>query len=109
MRSQITILEKANVGGADQTFLLLKTFFKKHSAHATTQWSKMFDEPAVMSDVSPRRLSLGDSCQEKLPFACGGHDLSPLTGVVETVGSAPEGDQLVNSGLSTEVGETIIN
>ncbi len=38
----------------------------------------------------------------------GGHHLSPPPGVVEAVGVAPEGAQLVASGLSTEVVETIL-
>ncbi len=33
---------------------------------------------------------------------------SPLSGVVETVGVAPEGAQLIASGLSTEVVETVL-
>ncbi len=36
-----------------------------------------------------------------------GHDLSPLLRVVEAVGVAPEGAQLITSGLSTKVAETI--
>ncbi len=36
------------------------------------------------------------------------HDLSPPLGVVETMGVAPEGAQLIASGLSTEVAETIL-
>lgn len=56
-----------------------------------TDAEKRFDEPALMSDVSPRQLSLGDSCQEILPFTCGGKNLSPLAGVLETVGLGPDG------------------
>ncbi len=59
-------------------------------------------------DFSSRRLSMGDSCQERSPLTGGGHDPSPPPGVVEAVGVAPEGAQLVVSGLSTEVVETIL-
>ncbi len=59
-------------------------------------------------DFSPRRLSMGDSHQEWSPLTGSGHDLSPPLGVVETVGVAPEGAQLIASGLSTEVAETIL-
>ncbi len=59
-------------------------------------------------DFSPRRLSMGDSRQEGYPLTGGGHDLSPLLGVVKAVGMAPEGAQLIASGLSTEVFETIL-
>ncbi len=59
-------------------------------------------------DFSPRRLSMGDSRQEGSPLTGSGHDLSPPLGVVETVGVAPEGAQLIASGLSTEVAETIL-
>ncbi len=59
-------------------------------------------------DFSPRWLSIGDSYQEGSPFTGRGHDLSPLLGVVEAVGVAPEGAQLIASGLSTEVAEAIL-
>ncbi len=59
-------------------------------------------------DFSPRRLSMGDSRQEGSPLTGSGHDLSPPLGVVETMGVAPEGAQLIASGLSTEVAETIL-
>ncbi len=59
-------------------------------------------------DFSPRRLSMGDSRQEGSPLTGSGHDLSPPLGVVETVGVAPEGAQLIASGLSTEVAEIIL-
>ncbi len=59
-------------------------------------------------DFSSRRLSMGDSCQEGSPLTGRGHDSSPPPGVVEAVGVAPEGAQLIASGLSTEVVETIL-
>ncbi len=59
-------------------------------------------------DFPSRRLSMGDSRQEVSPLTGGGHHLSPLPGVVEAVGVAPEGAQFVASGLSTEVVETIL-
>ncbi len=59
-------------------------------------------------DFSPRRLSMGDSSQERSPLTSGGYDLSPPPGVIEAVGVAPEGAQLIASGLSTEVVETIL-
>ncbi len=51
---------------------------------------------------------MGDSHQEGSPLTGSGHDLSPLLGVVEAVGVVPEGVQLIASGLSTEVAETIL-
>ncbi len=59
-------------------------------------------------DFSPRRLPMGDSSQERSPLTRGGYDLSPPPGVMEAVGVAPEGAQLIASGLSTEVVETIL-
>ncbi len=57
-------------------------------------------------DFSPRRFSMGDSRQEGSPLTSRG--LSPPPGDVEVVGVAPEGAQLIASGLSTEVVETIL-
>ncbi len=57
-------------------------------------------------DFSPRRLSMGDSHQEGSPLTSGG--LSPPPGGMKVVGVAPEGAQLIASGLSTEVVETIL-
>ncbi|KAI2658584.1 hypothetical protein H4Q32_016681 [Labeo rohita] len=59
-------------------------------------------------DFSPRRLSLGDSRQERSPLTGGGYCVSPSPGAVETLGVAPEGAHLLASGLSTEVVETIL-
>ncbi len=59
-------------------------------------------------DFSYRRLSMGHSRQEGSPLTGGGHDPSHPPGVVEAVGVAPEGAQLIASGLSTEVVETIL-
>ncbi len=53
-------------------------------------------------------LSMGDSHQEGSPLTGSGHDLSSLLGVVEAVGVETEGAQLISSGLSTEVAETIL-
>ncbi len=66
-------------------------------------------------DFSPRRLSMGyfhhegsfHFHHEGSPLTSSGH-LSPLLGVVEAVGVAPEGAQLIASGLSTEVTETVL-
>ncbi len=60
------------------------------------------------TDFSPQRLSMGDSSQEGSPLTGGGHDPSPPPGFVEIVGVAPNGAQLITSGLSTEVVETIL-
>ncbi|KAI2647838.1 Transposon Ty3-G Gag-Pol polyprotein [Labeo rohita] len=62
-------------------------------------------------DFSPRRLSLGDSRQERSPLTGRGHHSSPPAGAVEAVeavGVASEGAHLLASGLSTEVVETIL-
>ncbi|KAI2651171.1 Transposon Ty3-G Gag-Pol polyprotein [Labeo rohita] len=58
-------------------------------------------------DISPRRLSMGDSRQEGSPLT-GGYHLAPPPGAMEAVGVASEGAQLIASGLSTEVVETIL-
>ncbi len=42
-------------------------------------------------DFSPRRLSMGDSCQEGSPLTGGGYDPSPPPGVMEAVGVALRG------------------
>ncbi|KAI2647883.1 DNA-directed RNA polymerase subunit B' [Labeo rohita] len=53
-------------------------------------------------DFSPRRLSMGDSRQEGSPLTGRGHCVPPSPGAVEALGVAPEGAQLLASGLSTE-------
>lgn len=55
-------------------------------------------------DFPFRRLFMGDSCQEGSPLTGVKHH----PGVVEAVGVALEGAQLIASGLSTEVVETIL-
>ncbi|KAL0177345.1 hypothetical protein M9458_026239, partial [Cirrhinus mrigala] len=59
-------------------------------------------------DFSPRRLSLGDSRQERSPLTGRGLHLSPPAGAVEALGVASEGAHLLASCLSTEVVETIL-
>ncbi len=59
-------------------------------------------------DFSPRQHSMGDSRQEGSPLTGGGHYHPPSPGAVEPVGVASEGAQLIASGLSTEVVETIL-
>ncbi|KAI2646068.1 Transposon Ty3-G Gag-Pol polyprotein [Labeo rohita] len=59
-------------------------------------------------DFSSRRLSLGDSRQEKSPLTGRGLHSSPPARAVEALGVASEGAHLVASGLSTEVVETIL-
>ncbi len=51
---------------------------------------------------------MGDSRREGSPLTGSGHGLSPLLGVVEAVVVAPEEAQLIDSGLSTEVAESIL-
>ncbi len=59
-------------------------------------------------DFHPRLISMGDSRQEGSPLTGGGYAPSPPPRVVEAVGVASEGAQLVASSLSTEVVETIL-
>ena len=59
--------------------------------------------------VSPRRLSLGDSSQEGPSVSSGLGDLSPSPEILDPVGLASEGAQLIDFGLSTEVVETILH
>ncbi|KAL0187611.1 hypothetical protein M9458_014710, partial [Cirrhinus mrigala] len=59
-------------------------------------------------DFSPRRLSMRDSRQEGSPLTGGGYHPAPPPGAMEAVGVALEGAQLLTSGLSTEVVETIL-
>ncbi|KAL0151580.1 hypothetical protein M9458_053097 [Cirrhinus mrigala] len=59
-------------------------------------------------DISSRWLSMGDSRQEGSPLTGGGHHPSPPPRAVEAVGVASEGAQLIASGLSTKVVETIL-
>ncbi len=60
------------------------------------------------SDFSLPRLSMGDFHQKGSLLTGGGHDPSPPLRVLETVCVSPEGAQLIASGLSTEVVETIL-
>ncbi len=57
-------------------------------------------------DLSPRRLSMGDSRQVGSPLK--GSGLSPPMKAMEVVGMAPEEAQLIASSLSTEFVETIL-
>ncbi|XP_067284189.1 uncharacterized protein [Pseudorasbora parva] len=57
--------------------------------------------------VSPGGSSLGNSGQGGPPFSGIGVNPAPALGVVEAVGLAPEGVQFIDSGLSTEVVETM--
>ncbi len=59
-------------------------------------------------DFPPRRLSLGGSHQEGSPLTSRGCHSAPPPGVMENVGVAPEGAQLIASGLPAEVVETIL-
>ncbi len=59
-------------------------------------------------DFPPRRLSMGGSRQEGSPLTSRGRHSAPPPGVIETVGVAPEGAQLIASGLPAEVVETIL-
>ncbi len=59
-------------------------------------------------DFPPRRLSMGGSYQEGSPLTSRGCHSAPPPGVMETVGVAPEGAQLIASGLPAEVVETIL-
>ncbi|XDV31033.1 hypothetical protein PO909_033810 [Leuciscus waleckii] len=60
------------------------------------------------SCVPPRRASSGASCQEGPSVPSRGLNISPPPRTVEPVGLASEGAQLIESGLSTEVVETIL-
>ncbi len=51
---------------------------------------------------------MGDSRQEGSPLTGGGHYRPPSPGAVEAMGVASEGAQLIASGLSNEVVETIL-
>ncbi len=59
------------------------------------------------SSVCPGRLFLGYSNQEGPPVPGLGVNLSTPTRYMEILGIAPEGYQLMYSGLSTEVVDTI--
>ncbi|KAI2654784.1 Casein kinase I isoform gamma-1 [Labeo rohita] len=62
----------------------------------------------VIAPYRPARVWFSDLISLLDGSPCRGHHLSPLPGVVEVVGVAPEGALLVASGLSTEVIETIL-
>ncbi len=72
--------------------------------------SPVLARPSVVlgPDFPPRWLSMGDSSQEGSPLTGRRHPSAPLPGVMEAVGVAPEGAQLIASGLSPEVVETIL-
>ncbi len=60
-------------------------------------------------NIPSRRASSGAPHQKGLSVPSRGLDISPPTRTVETVGLASEGAQLIDSGLSTEVVETILH
>ncbi|XP_067258622.1 uncharacterized protein [Chanodichthys erythropterus] len=60
-------------------------------------------------NVSTTRLSLGASSQAGSPVSSGWHDSPSPPRYVETVGLAPEGARLIETGLPTEVVETILH
>jgi len=55
------------------------------------------------------RPSLANPDQEGPFFPGRGHNISPSAGAMEALGLALEGDQFLNTGLSTEIVETILN
>ncbi len=61
------------------------------------------------SIIPSRRASSGAPRQEGPSVPCGGLDISPPSRTMETVSLASEGAQLIDSGLSTEVVETILH
>ncbi len=61
------------------------------------------------SILPSRRASSGAPRQEGPSVPSGGLDISPPSRTMETVGLVSEGAQLINSGLSTEVVETILH
>ncbi len=61
------------------------------------------------STIPSRRASSGAPRQEGPFVPSGGLDISPPSRTMETVGLASEGAQLIDSGLSTEVVETILH
>ncbi|KAK3556184.1 hypothetical protein QTP70_005577 [Hemibagrus guttatus] len=56
-----------------------------------------------------RRHSLGDSHQGKSPLSGARGNSPPPPGDMEALGVAPEGDQFLEAGLSSEVVETLLN
>ncbi len=88
----------------------------RSSRESAPEWGPAVASSSVLAgpsmvigpDLSPRRLSMGDSRQEGSALTGGGHDPSSPPGVIEAVDVAPEGAQLMASGLSTEVVETIL-
>ncbi|KAI2653767.1 Transposon Ty3-G Gag-Pol polyprotein [Labeo rohita] len=63
-----------------------------------------FSDLISLLDGSPWEIPV----RRDLLSQAGGHHPAPPSGVVEAVGVAPEGAQLIDSGLSTEVVETIL-
>ncbi len=61
------------------------------------------------SILPSRRASSGAPRHDGPSVPSGGLDISPPSRTMETVGLASEGAQLINSGLSTEVVETILH
>ncbi len=60
-------------------------------------------------NIPSRRASSRTPCQKGPSFPSRGLDISPPSRTAETVGLASEGSQLIDSGLSTEVVETILH
>lgn len=92
--------------------MVLKSFGQSLSGWSSSIAScSILASPSVVlrPNISPGRLSLGDSDQEGPSLLGSGHDLSPLARDMGAVGLPPKGYQLINTALSSEVVETILN
>ncbi len=74
------------------------------STSGSTVLAVLFSDLISLLDDSPWEIPI----QEGSPLTGRRHPGEPLPGVMETVGVAPEGSQLITSGLPNEVDETIL-
>ncbi len=120
-------LNLSNIKGKDKNFLMdAPISSSSHLCWSLCSWESWrefagtgfyyFSLPAVAGQsmvpryhIPSRRASSGAPHQEGTSVPSRGLDISPPTRTVETVGLASEGAQLIDSGLSTEVVETILN
>ncbi len=63
----------------------------------------------LRSNIPPRRLTVGDSGQERSPISGTGDSISSPARALEPSCLAPEGDQLRDAGLPPDIVETILS
>ncbi len=81
-------------------------FASRETSHCPL-WFSLMHSMVPRFNIPSRQASSGASRQEGPSVPSRGLDISPPSRTMETVGLAPEGAQLIDSGLSNEAVETI--